>query len=83
MIRRILFYLFWACILIAIVLGYDFVLFIPGTWYLLIAIYIKRNECKILKLLLADFLIGGEYNSKKAFVSGTLLLLLGGISYLL
>ncbi|RDU35702.1 hypothetical protein DRW41_16290 [Neobacillus piezotolerans] len=77
MIRRILYYLIWAFILISIVLGYELVLFTAGVWYLLIAISIQKRENRILRLLLADLFSEGDYNSKKAYISGTFLIVLG------
>lgn len=72
-----LYYTILFVVLIDIISEDNIIWFLIGLWFFLTGILIKTNKKKLLKVILADFALKGDYDVKKALFSGGLSILLG------
>lgn len=82
LIRKNLYYVIWFIFILEMIRGDDFVLFIGGCWFFLIALLIRNKKKQLLKVFLADFIINGDHSIKKAVNSGLFMFFLGILSYI-
>ena len=80
MIRKILYYFILFIIIIDVIRGDSFIWFLIGVWFFLTGILIRIKKLMLLRIILADLALKGDFNVKKAFLSGMLSILVGLIS---
>ncbi|MGG5253602.1 hypothetical protein ACQYAD_08905 [Neobacillus sp. SM06] len=82
MFRKILYFFILFLIMIDVIRGDSLIWFLIGIWFLLVGILIRIDKLILLKIILADLALKGDFNEKKAFLSGTLSILIGLVSYI-